>query len=322
MPGGVPQWLLGCWRRTWIKRGHETEPGETELVRLYVQTKVLFADVSSRGGFAGATLVVGGRGDAQPHELISWHAALDVVTRPNFTDQWTAIEAGRPLPTEDRGFAEVTREEDGEGARKVVTGWLEHSVEPGQYTEMWERVGSSGRHGGERYCAARRGCAILVVAGDRFCYVEDERASAEAVEIDGAVSGSTPQAVEMGDSAACRRRRCCCAAGSISDEDGWVVEVCCSAPAESVASAQGDGDGAAAAAAVPSALQQHENAQQQVGAQLQLPSLEGWTNWPTASAVEEGAWDASVAHSTLRFPDDFGTTLPTVISAGVGSPCI
>jgi hypothetical protein len=183
----VPPWLLGCWRRSWIKRGGATEPGETDVVRYYVQCPDLFADVSTTGGFAGLTRVV------DEPEVISWHAALDAGERPVFVAQWAAIEAGAPLPTVDQGRVEILARA---GAGRV-SAWLEHSLETGEYTELWERVaGDDGR-----YCAARRGCAILAVAGDRFCYVLDERQQRQ--------SGA-----------------CCCAAGSVSS--GWEVEVCSS----------------------------------------------------------------------------------------------
>ena len=118
----VPSWLVGVWERRWIVRGRGAR--DASVTVRYVQAPDAFVDVRASAtrapwpaqgaddaavatslrarapveAFAG---VATARGD-----VVSWHAALNLWPPADTRAAWAAIEAGNPLPTDDRGRAE------------------------------------------------------------------------------------------------------------------------------------------------------------------------------------------------------------------------
>ena len=264
----TPLWLTGCWKRSWIARGTTGSSEEAswprtqvDAPRYYVQSPCgLFADVSEASSFAGMTVFAA----AEVPPRISWHAALDSSTRPPFGAAMAAIKAGAPLATADQGTVEFV---EGEPGGRVVE-WLERSIDelaPEPYVELWRRVEGSGG----RCAAAGRGSALLVVAGDRFCYAMDGRHERGGRGGGGGTAGDPDppgwtqqeqqaqqqrEAVSQPEGGAgsegCSRPGAIAsfAAGTVSS--GWIVDVCV-----------GGDDGV-----------------NRVGERLLLESLEGWQN--------------------------------------------
>jgi sarcosine oxidase delta subunit len=160
-PELVPDWLCGTWTRDYIRRaaGDDRDlgpPDSTVQVR-YVQTPWAFVDVRCAPGgtmegamaFAGMTTVELGN-----PPLVRWHACLD-MTGPfeDAWERWADADGGSPRPTEDEGYFEklednVYRETD--PAKNLEERWVRRS------------------DGENRFLAARRGTALLVVAGETF----------------------------------------------------------------------------------------------------------------------------------------------------------
>lgn len=160
----VPDWLRGTWTRDYIRRAvgdsRVLGPPDSSVHVRYVQTPWAFVDVRRAPGtmqgamaFAGITTVVlGNHDDSSP--LVRWHACLD-MTEPfeDASERWTQADKGVPRPTEDEGY--FTRLSENVYQETDPAGSLE---------EQWVRRND----GSNKFLAARRGTALLVVAGETF----------------------------------------------------------------------------------------------------------------------------------------------------------
>jgi hypothetical protein len=177
----VPGFLQGAWRRRYIRRtidehGTLGEPSTAPV--WYVQTAHAFVDVRARHGdraqgetmaFAGvitaaSTLPPGaGSWAFGGGKRVSWHACHNWDPAvADFEARWhAALADGAPYETEDIGdFVPV----------EAWSGTVWRETDPDRtLEEEWERVDD----GGGRFFAARRGSALLCVAGDHFGFVSD-----------------------------------------------------------------------------------------------------------------------------------------------------
>jgi sarcosine oxidase delta subunit len=99
--------------------------------------------------FAGMTTVE--LGDLP---LVRWHACLD-LTGPfeDASERWAQADGGSPRATDDEGYFEKLEDN------------VYRETDPAKtYEEQWVRT-SDGEH---RFLGARRGTALLVVAGETF----------------------------------------------------------------------------------------------------------------------------------------------------------
>lgn len=185
----VPDWLVGVWRRDYIRRARpdgSLGPADRSVSVLYVQTPWAFVDVRRGGGegsagannnlaFAGVTSVVVESPDAAA--LVSWHACLDFsAPLEDAAERWACADEGFPKPTTDQGY--FTQVVDDCQANNNV--WCERDPQ-GTLEEQWVRV----HDGGGQFLALRRGnTALLVLAGPNFAYADSDSGAFLAGSID------------------------------------------------------------------------------------------------------------------------------------------
>lgn len=167
----VPSSMQGVWTRHYIRRrdaSKELGPQCTFPVT-YVQTPHAFVDVRPWHGepapdprnetmaFAGVTTCELSLSSPR----VSWHACHNLEPPvADFEACWAAALAGAPRPTEDVG----------DFTRLPGSGNVWREVDPGgTLEEEWERLDD----GGGRLLAARRGSALLCVAGNTFGFADD-----------------------------------------------------------------------------------------------------------------------------------------------------
>jgi hypothetical protein len=89
--------------------------------------------------------------------IVSWHAMSELDTILKSEARWEAAMSGTPHATEDIGLFFPTNEPDV---------YIERDRHPQTLEEVWVRVTDGNE--GNTYLAARRGPAMLVVAGNHF----------------------------------------------------------------------------------------------------------------------------------------------------------
>jgi sarcosine oxidase delta subunit len=193
----VPDWLRGTWTRDYIRRavGGDDDnnsrvlgPPDSSVHVRYIQTPWAFVDVRRAPGtmqgamaFAGITTVVLGNNnnnnDSPP--LVRWHACLD-MTEPfeDASDRWSQADKGVPRPTMDEGH--FTRLSENVYQETDPAGSLE---------EQWVRS----HDGSNKFLAARRGTALLVVAGETFGFATQTTEDMPATFVAGHITGEQQQ---------------------------------------------------------------------------------------------------------------------------------
>ncbi|MFT4977757.1 MAG: hypothetical protein ACI8S6_003664 [Myxococcota bacterium] len=194
----VPPWLRGTWARRSILRRSPTGTldvcaADAGVVVRYIQTPWAFVDVrrpAPRRGpegilaFAGVTTVA--------DQVVRWHSILNFDTMlPDPAGAWNDATAGCPRATEDAGWFTPQQEPC----------WLERALD-GSLEEVWQKVDDGG---GRFLCLQRGPTGIVVVVGEHFGAVIDDRAT----------GGST----------------CCYVAGRVTAA-GWMIDLSATDDAE------------------------------------------------------------------------------------------
>ena len=188
----VPDWLVGTWIRTYIRRrlkhippphntskdpsttietDHLDQPDHTIQVR-YIQTPFVFLDVRSKidsllheskehpMAFAGVTTVT----NQTNIPLVQWHSCMDLDEDDmDCLERWNEAEMNAPRNTNDVGYFQCVSSE----------AHVFHEYDPDRtLLEQWVRVDD----GNGKFLAIRSVCGqvLLVVAGKYFGYADQK----------------------------------------------------------------------------------------------------------------------------------------------------
>lgn len=219
--GSVPPWLIGVWERRYIRSSdvpnapdaiEQLGPEDCSATVRYLQAPRLFFDIRVPTARPAGKLGPGGVGGASVEELrglldtgsgesfagaaevwvrdngeerVHWHSALSSWPANDSAKIWAAIDSGRHT-TSDVGRVEHM------GAGR----WFEWGCGRSTFVEEWVNIdeGASARH-----CAMRRPGGMLVVVGDWFGFVNDQRPASSTAKAVGRAEYVADEGIPLED---------------------------------------------------------------------------------------------------------------------------
>ena len=196
----VPSWLVGTWKRSYIKRANsETgilgEPDSTVEVT-YIQTPWAFVDIRRPPitiernkevamAFAGMTTVNPRDDKSNTPPLVNWHTCLEMDSPDmDCLERWTHADNGTPKETEDKGYFKDVSKEVG------ISHAFRENDPDNTLEELWIRKDD----GDNQFLAARKdNKVLLVISGKYFGFADQEK----NIFVSGIVSEHKELHVEM-----------------------------------------------------------------------------------------------------------------------------